>query len=134
MPALPAIHVLSLAAVRVRSGLGCTEKWGMWCMRQGQLEAERRAELVRAGRTLKEQLALAEVQAQAAEDALQREAQKLPNLTHPQAPLPSLLAIRLPCPPAAGNGLWVLLAGILLVSSCQTQTIAAVGAAICWAC
>lgn len=35
------------------------------------------------GKSLKERLAVLEAQVQEAEDALQREGQKLPNLTHP---------------------------------------------------
>jgi len=52
---------------------------------QGKLGQEERQALVAAGKQLKEQLAAAEAAAGAAEQALQREGQRLPNLTHPEA-------------------------------------------------
>lgn len=39
--------------------------------------------MVEAGKQLKEQLVTAEAAAAAAEQALQREGQRLPNMTHP---------------------------------------------------
>ena len=53
-------------------------------MMQGTVESPRRAELVEAGRALKEQLAALEAEVEATEDALQSEGQKLPNLSHPE--------------------------------------------------
>ena len=50
---------------------------------QGKLEAEQRAELVAAGRALKERLAVLETAVETAENELQREAQKLPNPNPP---------------------------------------------------
>ena len=52
---------------------------------QGKLGQEERQALVAAGKQLKEQLAAAEAAAAGAEQALQREGQRLPNLTHPEA-------------------------------------------------
>ena len=48
------------------------------------MEAAARAELVAQGRQLKEQLSQLEAILDEAEAELQQEAQKLPNLTHPQ--------------------------------------------------
>ena len=48
------------------------------------MEAQHRAELVQAGRALKEQLTALEAEVEAAEAALQSEGQKLPNLSHPE--------------------------------------------------
>ena len=50
------------------------------------MEAAARAELVAQGRQLKEQLSQLEAILDEAEAELQQEAQKLPNLTHPQVP------------------------------------------------
>ena len=74
------------------------------CVRQGKMEAEQRTELVAAGRALKERLAALETAVEAAEDALQREAQKLPNLTHPQVPLLLLLRSWGPSDQGASTG------------------------------
>ena len=46
--------------------------------------------MVEAGKQLKEQLVEAEAAAAAAEQALQREGQRLPNLTHPDVSQPPL--------------------------------------------
>ncbi|CAK0784047.1 hypothetical protein CVIRNUC_007250 [Coccomyxa viridis] len=54
---------------------------------KGKMEAAARAELVAQGRQLKEQLSQLEAILDEAEAELQQEAQKLPNLTHPQAPV-----------------------------------------------
>ena len=51
---------------------------------QERLEVSARAQLVAQGKQLKEQLSLLEVLLHGKEAELQREAQKLPNLTHPQ--------------------------------------------------
>lgn len=53
---------------------------------KGKLEADVRAELVAAGKALKEQLAAVEAQLVAVEAQLQVEGQKLPNMTHPDVP------------------------------------------------
>lgn len=54
---------------------------------QRKLEADARAELVEAGRQLKEAVAAAEARLGVLEEALQREGQRLPNLTHPDVPV-----------------------------------------------
>ena len=61
---------------------------------QGKLEASAREELVAQGKELKGQLSQLELRLDDAEAALQHEAQKIPNLTHPQVCLflPALLA------------------------------------------
>ena len=56
-------------------------------MLQGKLEAEERSHLVAAGKALKDELASLEAALEAAENLLQVEAQKLPNLTHPDSPV-----------------------------------------------
>lgn len=54
---------------------------------KGKLSAEERAALVTAGKALKERVAVLEAEADAAENALQLAAQKLPNLADPAAPV-----------------------------------------------
>lgn len=54
---------------------------------QGKLEPERRAQLIEHGKALKEQLESLEGALVAVEEDLQREGQRLPNLTHPAAPI-----------------------------------------------
>ena len=54
---------------------------------QGKMDADARAALVEQGKALKEALAELDAAAAAAEDALQVEAHKLPNLAHPDAPV-----------------------------------------------
>lgn len=51
---------------------------------QGKLDPEKRADLVDQGKALKATLAVLEAEFELAEDALQREGQKLPNLSHPE--------------------------------------------------
>lgn len=51
---------------------------------QGKLAPEKRAAFVAQGKALKARLAVLEAQVEVAEDALQREGQKLPNLSHPE--------------------------------------------------
>ena len=60
---------------------------------QGNMEPERRTELVDQGKKLKDQLASLEADLSQAQDAMQREGQRLPNLAHPEA---SLAAARVP--------------------------------------
>jgi seryl-tRNA synthetase len=52
---------------------------------QGKMEQEKREELIRRGQTLKEELVDYEYRLRELENALQFEAQRLPNLTHPGA-------------------------------------------------
>lgn len=52
---------------------------------QGKLEQERREELIRVGQALKDELVAYEDSLRDLENALQFEAQRLPNLTHPGA-------------------------------------------------
>lgn len=54
---------------------------------QGKLEPDARAALIAKGQALKAQLESVEAALSAAEAALQVEGQKLPNLTHPDAPI-----------------------------------------------
>lgn len=54
---------------------------------QGKLEPEKRQQLIENGKQLKEQLESLEADLVAAENDLQREGQRLPNLTHPDAPI-----------------------------------------------
>lgn len=54
---------------------------------KGKLDADKRATLVAQGKALKERVAELEAAAAAAEDALQAEAQRLPNAAHPEAPV-----------------------------------------------
>ena len=51
---------------------------------QGKIDPKKRAALVNQGKALKATLAVLEAQVEVAEDALQREGQKLPNLSHPE--------------------------------------------------
>ena len=61
------------------------EAWAAWMHNlQGKVEPQRRAELIEAGRGLKEQLAALEAEVEATEAELQSEGQKLPNLSHPE--------------------------------------------------
>ena len=60
---------------------------------QGKLGPEERRAVVEAGKQLKEQLVAAEAAAAAAEQALQREGQRLPNLTHPDVSQPPLYCV-----------------------------------------
>lgn len=53
---------------------------------KGKLDADVRAELVAAGKALKEQLAAVEAQLVVVEARLQVEGQRLPNMTHPDVP------------------------------------------------
>jgi hypothetical protein len=50
---------------------------------KGKVDPERRTQLIEEGKALKDRLAVIEAQVLEAEDALQREGQRLPNLTHP---------------------------------------------------
>ncbi|BDA51395.1 Serine-tRNA ligase [Coccomyxa sp. Obi] len=61
----------------------------------GKLDPEKRTELVDQGKALKATLAVLEAKFELAEDALQREGQKLPNLSHPEAPVGGEEAARL---------------------------------------
>lgn len=54
---------------------------------KGKLDADRRQELILKGQELKEKLAHIEEGLAKAEIALQREGQKIPNLTHPDVPI-----------------------------------------------
>ncbi|KXZ43518.1 hypothetical protein GPECTOR_88g461 [Gonium pectorale] len=54
---------------------------------KGKLEPDRRAALIARGQELKDQLAGVEERLSGVEAALQREGQRLPNLTHPAVPL-----------------------------------------------
>ena len=56
-------------------------------MLQGKLEVADRERLVATGKQLKEDLVSLEAALEAAENLLQVEAQKLPNLTHPESPI-----------------------------------------------
>lgn len=56
------------------------------------MEAERRQELVAQGKELKEKLADLEAEVDTLESSLQIEGQKLPNFTHPDVSLCSVLA------------------------------------------
>lgn len=49
------------------------------------MEQEKRQELIQAGQNLKEELATYEESLREVENALQFEAQRLPNMTHPDA-------------------------------------------------
>lgn len=49
------------------------------------MDQDRRQELIQAGQKLKEQLATYEDSLRVVENALQFEAQRLPNMTHPDA-------------------------------------------------
>ena len=49
------------------------------------MEPEKRSELVSRGKELKDQLAGLEADLSKAQDAMQREGQRLPNLAHPEA-------------------------------------------------
>ena len=51
---------------------------------QGNMEPERRQELVAQGKSLKDRLAKLEEEVVSLEVLLQQEGQKLPNLTHPK--------------------------------------------------
>lgn len=53
---------------------------------KGRLSAEERQQLVEAGKRVKEQLAGLEGELGALQARLQAEGQRLPNMTHPQAP------------------------------------------------
>jgi len=50
---------------------------------QGKLEPEQRAALIERGKAIKEELEGLEAQLVAFEEELQREGQRLPNMTHP---------------------------------------------------
>ena len=52
-----------------------------------KLEPDERTALIENGKSLKEELETLEAALNAAEDALQREGQKIPNLTHPDVPV-----------------------------------------------
>ncbi|KAG2435294.1 hypothetical protein HXX76_007370 [Chlamydomonas incerta] len=54
---------------------------------KGKLEADRRAALIARGQELKDELAAVEERLNGVEAALQREGQRVPNLTHPQVPI-----------------------------------------------
>ncbi|KAG2494096.1 hypothetical protein HYH03_007735 [Edaphochlamys debaryana] len=54
---------------------------------KGKLEADKRAALIARGQELKDELAAVETTLDAVESALQREGQRVPNLTHPAVPL-----------------------------------------------
>ena len=54
---------------------------------QGKLDPERRQQLIAHGKALKEQLESLEAALAGVEEALQREGQRLPNLSHPAAPV-----------------------------------------------
>jgi len=54
------------------------------CLLQEKLDPERRTELVEQGKALKERITVLEAEIEVAEGALQREGQKLPNLSHPE--------------------------------------------------
>jgi seryl-tRNA synthetase len=54
---------------------------------QGKMEPEKRQELIQNGQELKDQLAVLEDSLRQLENAMQYEAQRLPNLTHPGVPL-----------------------------------------------
>ncbi|KAK9902854.1 hypothetical protein WJX75_008582 [Coccomyxa subellipsoidea] len=72
---------------------------------KGKLDPEKRSELVDQGKALKARLAVLEAEVEILEDALQREGQKLPNLSHPEAPVGGedaarvLKTIGTPCDP-----------------------------------
>jgi seryl-tRNA synthetase len=53
---------------------------------QGKLEQEQRALLVEQGKRLKDTIAAVERELVVVEGSLQREGQRLPNLSHPQVP------------------------------------------------
>lgn len=48
------------------------------------MDPERRTDLVEQGKALKERISVLEAEIELAEGALQREGQKLPNLSHPE--------------------------------------------------
>lgn len=52
---------------------------------QGKMDQDKRQELIQAGQKLKEELSTYEDDLRAVENALQFEAQRLPNMTHPDA-------------------------------------------------
>ncbi|GLC33588.1 hypothetical protein PLESTM_000089000 [Pleodorina starrii] len=54
---------------------------------KGKLDADKRAALISRGQELKDQLAAVEERLSGVEASLQREGQRIPNLTHPQVPL-----------------------------------------------
>lgn len=54
---------------------------------KGKLEAEKRQQLIQRGQELKEALQKVEEALVQAETALQREGQRIPNLTHPSVPI-----------------------------------------------
>ncbi|EIE20022.1 putative seryl-tRNA synthetase [Coccomyxa subellipsoidea C-169] len=54
---------------------------------KGKLDPEKRSELVDQGKALKARLAVLEAEVEMVEDALQREGQKLPNISHPDVPV-----------------------------------------------
>lgn len=54
---------------------------------KGKLDPEKRKELIQKGQDLKEQLSEVETRLIQVEEALQREGQRVPNLTHPDAPI-----------------------------------------------
>lgn len=56
---------------------------------KGKLEKTRRDELISQGKSLKEQLAGLEQKLDLLSDSLQREGQRIPNMTHPSVPLGS---------------------------------------------
>jgi len=53
---------------------------------KGRLEPDARAALIEAGREIKERVQALEARASALDNLLQREGQRLPNLTHPDVP------------------------------------------------
>ena len=55
---------------------------------KGKLDPEKRSELVDQGKALKARLAVLEAEVEMVEDALQREGQKLPNISHPDVSRP----------------------------------------------
>ena len=54
---------------------------------KGKIEADRRQQLIQKGQELKESLQKVEEALVLAETALQREGQRIPNLTHPLVPI-----------------------------------------------
>lgn len=61
---------------------------------QGKLDPEKRSELVDQGKALKARLAVLEAEVEIVEDALQREGQKLPNLSHPEVSFRSYCSVQ----------------------------------------
>ena len=55
-----------------------------------KLEVEQRNALIEEGKALKEKISLMEAELKEAEEALDREGKKIPNMAHPDAPIGSL--------------------------------------------